>query len=352
MTTVRNGLLAAATVVLIGSLAWAQHRPPCRGGEHLTATGWCEGGSPAAPPTGGGRPRHGQGGRPVSRGPEGACPPEMVYVPSAVVGGLRIDAFCLDRTEVTTEAYGGCSSCSAPGTGDACNWGVAGRNRHPINCVDWNQAVAFCESRDARLPTESEWQFAAQGTDAREYPWGSRAPSNQLCWTGVHERSSTCVVGSFPAGRSSYGAEDMSGNVWEWTSTADGANRVNRGGGWPDYDAARVRAAYRGTDAPANWYSDLGFRCARGGIGVPTPQPFWHESARVYITPLFAKFPLVRAVESTRSPRWRSLTGAVTGASVGDSEAWIIDDNRVMRLGSGRATETSSAVQRGCCRLR
>ena len=41
-------------------------------------------------------------------------------------------------------------------------------------------------------------------------------------------------------------------------------------------------------------------------MGVPTPQPFWHESARVYIPPLYAKFPLVRAVESSRSPRWRS----------------------------------------------
>ena len=49
------------------------------------------------------------------------------------------------------------------------------------------------------------------------------------------------------------------------------------------------------------------------GISDPTPQPFWHESARVYITPLYSKFPLVRAVESTRSPRWRSsLASPVT----------------------------------------
>ena len=53
------------------------------------------------------------------------------------------------------------------------------------------------------------------------------------------------------------------------------------------------------------------------GIGVSTPQPFWHGSARVYITPLYAKFPLVRAVESTRSPRWRSSLAQEFGGGFG-----------------------------------
>jgi formylglycine-generating enzyme required for sulfatase activity len=181
----------------------------------------------------------------------------MVAIPGAA-------PFCLDRTEVTVAAYGTCSGCTAPNTGGACNWGVAGRGDHPINCVDWNQAVAFCASRGARLPTEAEWHLAAAGTDGREYPWGNAPPSDQLCWSGAGARTGTCAVGSFPSGRSPYGAEDLSGYVAEWTSTSEGASRVFRGGGWDDYDAAGVRTAFRNRGAPASWVSDLGFRCARG----------------------------------------------------------------------------------------
>jgi len=185
------------------------------------------------------------------------CPAGMVAIPGAA-------PFCLDRTEVTVAAYGTCSGCTAPNTGGACNWGVAGRGDHPINCVGWNQAVAFCASRGARLPTEAESQLAAAGTDGREYPWGNVPPSDQLCWSGEGARTGTCAVGSFPSGRSPYGAEDLSGNVCEWTSTSVGATRVYRGGGWSNDDAAGVCAASRGSDAPTARGNYLGFRCARG----------------------------------------------------------------------------------------
>ena len=284
MPTVRNGLLFGWTVVLIASVAWVQHRPPCRGGEHLTATGWCEGGAPAAPARGGGRPRRGHGGRAVlpapavPPAPAVSCPEGLVYVPGGTVDGHGVEGFCLDRTEVTVAAYRGCvdaGACADQRTGfwlgqeqaaAACNLGRTGVDDHPMNCVDQTNATRFCEWRTARLPTEWEWQFAAQGTDGRTYPWGSAEPSNQLCWSGVNPRSGTCAVGSFPAGRSPYGAEDMSGNVWEWTSTAEGADRVIRGGAWYDRDAAWVRAAARDTYAPANRFNLLGFRCARGAL--------------------------------------------------------------------------------------
>ena len=100
------------------------------------------------------------------------------------VHAVSVAAFCMDPTEVTVAAYKGCTSCSAPSTSGACTWGVAGRDNHPINCVDWNQATAFCSAVGKRLPTEEEWEYAARGTPAWKFPWGNTPPSNQLCWDG------------------------------------------------------------------------------------------------------------------------------------------------------------------------
>ena len=77
---------------------------------------------------------------------------------------------------------------------------------------------------------------------------------------------SSCPVSSYAAGRSPFGLDDMSGNVWEWTSTLYDANktdRVDRGGGWIDDFPARVRASHRYYYAPTGRGSDVGFRCRR-----------------------------------------------------------------------------------------
>lgn len=202
------------------------------------------------------------------------CPDEQVFIPGGTVDGHVVGAFCIDRTEVTVAAYRTCASCSAPNTPDIspeCNWGREGAEDHPVNCLNWDQAVAFCRSRGGRLPTEWEWQFAAQGTDGREYPWGNNAPSNQLCWSGVTQRGRTCAVGSFPSGRSPFGAEDMAGNVWEWTSAVDGTSSFCGGGSWGDTDPARVRASDRQPYPSWNRHWCLGFRCARGLASTVTP---------------------------------------------------------------------------------
>ena len=207
---------------------------------------------------------------------------------------VTVAAFCMDRTEVTVAAYAACvkaGKCTAAEAGsddNYCNAGVAGRENHPINCVDWNQAVRYCEAQGQRLPTEEEWEYAARGTDGREYPWGNEEPSNQLCWNGegndlgyangYGNRRSTCPVGTYPKGRSPFGLEDMSGNVWEWTSspwTDDfasppvGSIRVNRGGSWDSGDPSHVRSASRGRDVPSVQYRHLGFRCAGSVSAAP-----------------------------------------------------------------------------------
>lgn len=196
-----------------------------------------------------------------------SCPEGMVLITAGDLRGQRVESFCMDRTEVTVSAYGACPNCSTPNTGDRCNWGRADRTDHPVNCVGWTQAEAFCRWRGGRLPTEFEWEYGAVGSDGRTYPWGNEAPSNQLCWRSS-ENEGTCSVGSFPSGRSPFGLDDMSGNVWEWTSTVDRRDllRVYRGGGWSDSDRdpSWVRAAARDRDAPAYRSYVLGFRCARG----------------------------------------------------------------------------------------
>ena len=140
-----------------------------------------------------------------------AQPPHMV----------TLSAYCMDLTEVTVAAYRGCTSCTAPTAGTTSNvgnWGVTGRDNHPVNLVDWNQARAYCQSRGGDLPTEAQWEYAARGTDGRIYPWGNDAPASQLCWRGdVPTRASTCPVQSYPSGNSPFGLFDMAGNVLEWT---------------------------------------------------------------------------------------------------------------------------------------
>ena len=205
--------------------------------------------------------------------------------PSQPVHGVALSSFCIDRTEVTVAAYDACAAagCTAPDTGRACNQGIVGREDHPINCVDWNQARAYCQSLGADLPTEAQWEYAARGSDGRTYPWGNDVPASQLCWSGAGTtRMTTCAVGSFPSGVSPFGLVDMAGNVWEWTldwygaysgdassyvmdptGAAAGISHVNRGGAWGNTIEIDVRPMIRFGGRPTRRLESLGFRCAR-----------------------------------------------------------------------------------------
>jgi formylglycine-generating enzyme required for sulfatase activity len=183
-------------------------------------------------------------------------------------GEAKVASYCIDRTEVTASAYEASvksGTCTATQGGDpSCNAGVADRKNHPINCVDWSQANAYCESLGRRLPTEEEWENAARGRDGRPFPWGKDQPKEQLCWNRSAEGkpNTTCPVASYAKGNSPFGVADMAGNVFEWTSTEDGAHRISRGGSWvldnPDF----VRSAFRVKSNPAMQDAGLGFRCA------------------------------------------------------------------------------------------
>lgn len=205
---------------------------------------------------------------------------QVAVIPAGTVtvilaGTKEVASFSIDVFEVTVDAYAACvraGNCSKPNDGEYCNWGKGDRGKHPVNCVDWNQAKAFCGWAQKRLPTEEEWQLAAEGAQERSYPWGEAEPSNQLCWNGEGSpvgkgnRRSTCAVGSFPSGDSAQGVKDLSGNVFEWTDSCYDSScsyRARRGGGWPYDYPSDVRAAYRDGRVPSDRGSDLGFRCAR-----------------------------------------------------------------------------------------
>ena len=193
----------------------------------------------------------------------------------------RVDAFEIDTVEVSVDAYQACvvaGKCQLPDTGNYCNWDKPGKGRHPVNCVDAMEAEAYCAFVGKRLPTEDEWDYAARSGDGRKYPWKDGPPAAQLCWNGdgndlgKGNRQGTCPVGAFPTGASPFGALDMVGNVWEWTSTAycpydnracGDLRRVIRGGGWNNLVPEYVRAQDRSKEATKARNDNIGLRCAR-----------------------------------------------------------------------------------------
>ncbi len=198
-----------------------------------------------------------------------------------------LEAFRIDRTEVTHGDYDKCVAANA--CAKLPDPAVPVDADHPVVRVTPAEAAAYCTWMDKQLPTGAQWEKAARGVDGRRYPWGNAMPTCELAlfeqWTP--ERSVACgetnpytathAVGSHPSGASPYGALDMAGNVLEWTSDVEGPHAIARGGrvlGAED----QLRATYRklvlqlpGTQARVQ---RIGFRCARAARRSPeTPSP-------------------------------------------------------------------------------
>ena len=191
-------------------------------------------------------------------------------------------AYWMDKYEVTNETYR--RFVEAAGRPSPNHWvGGAfakGEERLPVVYVTWYDADAYCRWAGKRLPTESEWEKAARGTDGRLFPWGNtfdpkKANSPQ---SGIGHLT---PVGTFPAGKSPYGLYDMAGNVWEWTAswylpypgnTHPTVNygeqyKVVRGGSYVDCSFYRCGLSApvfnRGFFKRETKNNGFGFRCAR-----------------------------------------------------------------------------------------
>jgi ergothioneine biosynthesis protein EgtB len=178
-----------------------------------------------------------------------------------------------------------------PGSAAATRWGVqemfdfaSMRADHPVTGVSWHEAEAYARFAGKRLPTEAEWEKAAswdpRAASKRRFSWGDEYARPDLANFDNHHWGTT-PVDAFESGQSAYGCFDMTGNVWEWTSTVfgpfegfrafpypeyselwfDGDHRVLKGGSWTTR-APLLRCSFRNFFRPRFRAAFAGFRCA------------------------------------------------------------------------------------------
>ncbi len=224
--------------------------------------------------------------------------PGMIYIPEGqtIIGSLegdvleqplhpvKVGPFYISKFEVTNQDYS--QFVEANGHRPPFHWidgrAPIGKETHPVCWVSFEDAEAYCQWKDGRLPTEIEWERAAKGAELREYPWGNKYEQN-LANTWEAGREDSAPVGSYPFGASPFGIHDLSGNVFEWTSSffkpypgsnlrvegAKGTHRVLRGGSW-NFDSYYARNAHRMARPGGERSRSFGFRMVRDAAPVET----------------------------------------------------------------------------------
>ena len=206
-------------------------------------------------------------------------------------------SFALSVHEVTVEDYDRFRYSDDSYEADDEGWG---RRQRPVTNVSWNDAKEYVAwlsketGEEYRLPSESEWEYAARAGSATQYSWGNEIDVNRAnCWdwenlgTCGDRWEQTAPVGSFTP--NAWGLHDMHGNVWEWMEDGwnasyvgapsdgsawlggDSRERVLRGGSWgSDPDSLRTSSRY--WSHPNYDSAHVGFRVARSDIGFAWPK--------------------------------------------------------------------------------
>jgi len=204
---------------------------------------------------------------------------------------VSLDDFWIMKNEVTNEQYAQCvrkGACTEP-TDDG-RWRDPVYAQHPVTGVDWEQANDFASWVGGRLPTEAEWEKVCRGTDGRTYSWGDAAATHEVA-NYDNVIGDTTPVGSYPDGAGPYGALDMGGNVWEWTSSLiakypyhhdgredpDGVGRRMVRGGSYYYTHYQLTCSTRSPMEPAEGNPQIGMRVVfdqplvSGGVSFVEP---------------------------------------------------------------------------------
>jgi formylglycine-generating enzyme required for sulfatase activity len=161
------------------------------------------------------------------------------------------------------------------------------KDDHPVVNVSWEDASAYAKWAGGALPTEAQWEKAARGPDGRVFPWGDYAESVRRRSATLNDEEQTKPIGKYPEASSPYGAQDMTGNVWQWcadwydadyygnsparnpTGPPTGTSRVLRGGRWFINAPNFFPAAYRNFYVPQSWTGYCGFRCVMASPSSP-----------------------------------------------------------------------------------
>ncbi len=215
-------------------------------------------------------------------------------------GGTKVNVptFKIDKYEVSVADYRACiksGKCTRPkdhARNQYCNYDAQNRDQHPVNCLDWNQAQAYCKAQGGRLPYEAGWEKAARAGSTTRYPWGQEVSCKQAILDDgktmgsvANEPDGCGEDRSWPRGSraaNQFGLYDMHGNIGEWLHNwysqdaitklyangdlegpATGKRKLVHGGSW-DENRANLRSSFRNVKEPVSGdavYGSIGFRC-------------------------------------------------------------------------------------------